>query len=176
MFPSPDRVEPTPDGGNMVDQNGVVELKDFTPQPLDGIKDFTLPSDGESLKFRIGADIFDAVSTIPLGLLPDVVSTGANLADGSQDKIEKVLNIFDVLLWDESAAKLRERIRDKKNPISDKHILPIVHWLLEQYGLRPTQPSDTSSSSSDVTDGSTTSTDGVSHVESISATSPSLDS
>lgn len=145
-------------------ENGLIEIKDFT-----------LPGDDQPLRFKIRDDVFEAVPIPPLGLLPDIAAAVGNLKGNLVgDNIEKVLAVFDVLLYDESAALLRQRTVDKKKPIGDRHILPIVFWLLESYGLRPTEPSSNSSDTSEDGDGSTTSTVGASPAELTSQFSGSL--
>jgi hypothetical protein len=145
----------------MTDTNGEVEIKDFTLAP-------------KPMKFKIDNDIFEAVHTIPLGFLGDLVKAAKTTAteDGAT---EMILSVFDVMLHDASAALFRKRAVDKENPIGFAHLQPLLMWLLEKHGLRPTQPSSDSSTVSPVPDG-TSSTAGVDRVELTPPVSPSPDS
>jgi hypothetical protein len=135
----------------MPDMNGEVEIRDFTLAPV-------------SHKFKIDNDIFEAVPEIPLGYFSKLtVVAGLKMTDA--DAIEKILDVFDVFLTDESAVIFRKRAYDKTNPIGQRHLMPIVHWILETYGLRPTQPSSNSSDGL-VDETGTSLTDGVPVVES----------
>jgi hypothetical protein len=70
-----------------------------------------------------------------------------------------VYEFFDSIMMPESAAKFRERGQiGVANPIGMRAITEVIPWLMEVYGLRPTQPSDESSDGSEPTD--TSSTDG----------------
>jgi hypothetical protein len=140
----------------MTDKNGVVEIKDFT-----------LPQGNQPKKFRIDGDVFQAVATIPLNTMQDLAGVRANLGD-TQDagaQLDAMRAMFKVILLDDSWPIFETRMGDKLNPIGQEHLMPLMDWLLESYGLRPTVPSSGSSTGSDDGDGSTSSTDGVSVVE-----------
>jgi hypothetical protein len=78
--------------------------------------------------------------------------------------IEGIIEIFDELLKAESAQLFRACVYTKKT-IGIRRLMKILPWLMEQYGLHPTQPSsDSSSGSSDGVTG-TSSADGVSAVD-----------
>lgn len=116
----------------MPDTNGLVEIKDFTT-----------PNGNKPHPFKIDDDIFYAVSDIPLANLAELAKLRENL---DISNINTLLSLFDEMLLDESATLFQSRLRDKANPIGKSHILPILEWLMETYGLRPTQPSSPSSS------------------------------
>lgn len=74
------------------------------------------------------------------------------------ENYESIFEIFDQLLIEESAKVFRERAMSKGDRGIDvqRQLMPILYYLLEQYGVRPTQPSsDSSSGSLNVTDGIT---------------------
>jgi hypothetical protein len=116
---------------------------------------------------------FEALPTIPIYVgtalagLQNVAMTSA--AQG----VETVLQIFDAILTSESAVQIRIRasapndgdsdeIKEIKRryPLGIPMMMPIINWLLESYGLRPPQPSESSvEQSADA--GSTSSTVGV---------------
>lgn len=130
----------------MTDQNGVIEIKDFS---------FSL----EPKRFKINDDVFEAAPALPLGLASQLSKFKDIAAEGASDKL---LEFFDEILFDQSAERFRERANSKTEPLPMTLLMPIINWLLEEYGLRPTQPSEISSSTSESEDGSTTSTDGAS--------------
>ena len=138
----------------MPDQNGEVEIRDFTLAP-------------RPHKFKIDDDIFEAVPEIPLGDLGQLAKI-ASLKMTDEDAIVKILDIFDFLLTEESGVRFRARTTSKKNPIGQRHILPLIPWLLEIYGLRPTQPPSDSLAPS-VDESGTSSTDGAEVAESTQA-------
>jgi hypothetical protein len=142
------------------DNNGVIEIKDFS---------FSL----EPKRFRINSDVFEACPALPLNM----ASTLARFKDlTAVDADEKLLEFFDAILLDGSAMRFRERASSKTEPIPMTALMPIINWLLEEYGLRPTVPSVPSSDTSESADGSTPSTDGASLEASTGQDSPSQDS
>lgn len=134
----------------MPDVNGVIEIKDFTTA-----------QGNKPHPFRVDNDIFYAVSTIPLANLGELAKLRQTL---DLTNLDALLSLFDEMLLDESATLFQTRLRDKSNPIGKDHILPILEWLMEVYGLRPTQPSSESSELS-VVDDSTSLTAGAQSVE-----------
>ena len=120
-------------------------------------KDFSI--DESPVRFKVGADTFEAPHALPLPVMADLVdlSKGSDSAT-SQQSIERLLTVFDKILLPDSALHFRHRIMDQVNPIGFRQLMDIFHWLLEVYGLRPTEPS--SASSTGPSDGGTTSTDG----------------
>lgn len=144
----------------MTDQDGVIEIQDFSvvnPGDDGVIKDFTVP--GKPKRFKIDNDVFECVRSIPLFDLAGMASLTTNI---SAENIEKIGEIFKVFIMPESYEKFYARLSDKKNPIGMEHLAPLIHWILEQYGVRPTQPSAGSSTTSPAADGSTSSTVGAS--------------
>ncbi|MDF2711379.1 MAG: hypothetical protein K0R62_7031, partial [Nonomuraea muscovyensis] len=63
-----------------------------------------------------------------------------------------------------------DRLKDKTNPIEDDQMADAVLYLLEAYGLRPTQPSQPSSTGPASPASGTSSTDAQPPQESIPAT------
>lgn len=156
----PGRVEPTrTNGGTEMDQNGKVEIADFSFAP-------------EPKRFRINDDIFECSPELPLGVLEMAANLNINKETLKTEGIEPVLKFMDEIFIGDSGQRFRERTRDKARPISLRHINAIIPWILEVYGLRPTEPSESSSTSPDST--GTTSTDGAPHEESTLSSSESL--
>lgn len=144
----------------MVDANGVPQIKDFS---------FSI----EPIPFTINDDLFNAAPELPLGVLQ--MATKISSSQVQELGIEPVLEVFDEILLDDSATRFRARVFDKAKPISmQRHIMPILNWLFEEWGLRPPAPSEPSLATSDGT--GTSSTDGAPSEESIPSTSDSSDS
>lgn len=132
-------------------------------------RDFSLQGDeAEPKTFTVGKDEFVAPPVIPPVLLGDLAAASQGFGDLKGDvpaQLEKVASIFDLLLTPETAPRFRERLLSRTEPIDlNRQALPIMHWLMEVYGLRPTEPS--SSSGSGVNGGGPGSTDGAPNTES----------
>jgi hypothetical protein len=80
--------------------------------------------------------------------------------------------LVELTLEDESAARFIARMSDKADPIGLTQIMDLMPWLMEQYGMRPTKPSEDSSAISTNPDGGTNST--AAAPEQVSTHSPSL--
>lgn len=137
------------------------------------IRDFTIKK--KRLKFKIDDDVFEAHALLGLPLMQELVRTAKNMSTlVREQKFEGVFDIFDKVLYPESAARFRERAQATGDDAVDvkRQLLPILYYLLEEYGVRPTQPSsDSSTGSSSETDG-ITSTAGFSVEVSGSTNSP----
>lgn len=138
----------------MTDSNEVVRHADFSLSP-------------EPVTMTIAPDTFELVPEIPLDALTDMMNIGTKMEGEDRSQwMERIYQFFDGLMTPDSAAKFRERGRKStpdnvnRNPIGMRHIQNILPWLMEVYGLRPTQESSESSDGSEPT--STDSTDGAS--------------
>jgi hypothetical protein len=110
------------------------------------MKDFTRPK--RAIKFKVDDDVFDAVPEIAAGLVVQFAEE-AELIDKNDVKpgelIGVMTNLFQYVLPPESSTRLITRLTDPKNPIGLERVLEIIQWLLEQYGLRPTEADSDSS-------------------------------
>jgi hypothetical protein len=140
----------------------------------DNIKDFSAPP--KKIQFRITPDVFDCVTDLPVlslidfAVLVDQVDTNS-LSDHAKDLF---IDMFNLVLLDTSAERFVERMRDKNNPISMTQVQEILPWVMEQYGMRPTQPSDNSSDGSPTQESGQNSTESAPAVVSTSELSPFL--
>ena len=141
-----------------MDSNGMVEIADFS-------EDLT------PKQFRINEDVFLCAPTLPLGTLTDVANFKIDTEQIKEHGLEPILSFFDKVFYDESALRFRERVDSKTEPIGLTHVMKIIPWLLEVYGLRPTGPSELFSLSQE--SGGMTSTGGASLVGSTLSNSPS---
>lgn len=135
------------------------------------IVDFSLPV--SRIAFKIDDDIFEAHAALGLATMQDIVKVTRTLGDVGRDgDYTPLLNIFNRLLTAETAPRFAERVMSSGSDALDvrKQLIPILHFLLERYGLRPTQPSSDSSTGSPSGTGGTTSTPGFSIAD---TTSPS---
>jgi len=125
----------------------IVRFKDFTPDKED------------PPNFDVYGVHYVCLPDIPL----DSLAAMANINDDDVAGPEKVAKMVDFLvsvLEEESGAVFRENTqRGAQKPIGVRTIQQLVPWMMEQYGLRPTQESSESSDGSIDDDGS--STDGV---------------
>lgn len=110
------------------------------------IMDFA--ADETAPEFYVGEDHFVCVPDIPLGIMQrvagirDIQKTVMTTGD-----LDGLLGIFDELLTPESAVLFRACVNNKKT-IGIRRLMKILPWIMEQFGLRPTQPSSPSSSGS----------------------------
>lgn len=107
------------------------------------VRDFSISD--EPLPFKLGQDIFEAVPVVPPVLLDELTAALAQMGAEGRTNIE-LLNdfaaIFDVLLTEGTALRFRERLMSRTEPIDlNRQLVPIIQWLLEEYGMRPMEPS-----------------------------------
>lgn len=130
------------------------------PGQIVAIRDFTIAD--AVIRFQVNDDVFEALPDIPLTIMQDMTKM-MNLREAVTERgVEAILDVTDLFLTDTSATRFRHRVlEDRVHPIGVKTFMAILPWLLEQYGLRPTQPS--SNSSTGLSDGETgtSSMDGV---------------
>lgn len=126
---------------------GNVEIRDFSHSL-------------EPKRFRINDDVFEACPELPLGMIQDLAKFMTSREELATKGMDVLNQLFDALLFDESAARWRARTTNKEKPIGVSHAIEIIPWLLEEYGLRPTQPSSPSQTGSDDGKTGTSSTDG----------------
>jgi hypothetical protein len=125
---------------------GSVEIKDFSYVET-------------SHPFRIGNDVFHALPDVPFDMLAQITKLTNVEQTLRQHGAEMIIDIFTSFLQDESAALFKQRADEKA--IGLKKVMEILPWLLEKFGLRPTQPSSNSSDGSSDGETGTSSTDGV---------------
>lgn len=142
--------------------------------PLDSVKDFSRPR--KRIRFRIDGDLFEAASALP-------AETLVEFANGFGEVNAKVLppselftavrDVLGLVLLPESFKRLSARLRDRQHPVDMDQMTEAVVWLVEQYGLRPTQPPSSSPGGPDSPASGTSSTASTPDAGSTSAVSPS---
>lgn len=124
---------------------GSVEIRDFSYVEV-------------SHPFKIGDDVFHALPDVPFDMLAQVTKLSNVEQSIRQYGADVVLEIFTSFLQDNSAQLFKQRVAEKK--IGLKKVMEILPWLMEKFGLRPTQPSSNSSDGSSDGETGTSSTDG----------------
>jgi hypothetical protein len=104
-------------------------------------KDFTKAK--KRVEFKIDDDTFVAPKVLPIPVMQQLAQASDALKanESTADALDKIVNVFDIILIDSSATRMRERVASKDEPVDLSQLTDILMWLLEVYGLRPTQPS-----------------------------------
>lgn len=118
------------------------------PPPAAGPKDFTRKR--KRLTFTIDDDTFEAASVLPADVFAQFVTLYNDRVqvDTMVEQIGMLKQALELALLPESWQRFAARLADKTNPIDDDQLSDVIMWLLEEYGLRPTQPSPPSSDGS----------------------------
>lgn len=126
--------------------DGIARFMDFTEE-------------APPIQFKVGEEIFTAVSAIPLARISELSKLGTTAGDGAK-MTDGIQRIFSNILVPESYERFVAGLSSTENPIGINHVTRILPWLIEQYGLRPTEASSGSVDSLSETGAS--STDGLS--------------
>lgn len=145
-------------------------MEEMTPdyEPTE-IKDFSKPK--KAIRFRIDDSfVFEARAKLPSFALLRFSDKVEQFEKGTTDEqLQAVEDIFSMILTPESATRFIDRMNGKVDPAIDvQDIQVIIPWLFEQYGGRPTSPSEQSSDGSGNQGSGTSSTESVPSTESIS--------
>ncbi len=145
-------------------------------QPPPAAKDFSRKR--KRLVFTIDDDTFEAASTLPGDIYAEMVVKydGIDNVDAYQGQHDLIKDALQLALLPESFERFSARMKDRANPIDDGQMADVVMWLLEEYGLRPTQPSQPSSDGPASPESGTSSTESTPPAESTSAASQPTDS
>lgn len=102
----------------------------------------------KAIVFQIDEDVFEALPAIPAEVMIQFAERVA-VADPTQLSVTQQIAIFrellELVLTDASMARMRERMSDRTNPVDMEQLDEIITWLFEEYGMRPTTESDSSS-------------------------------
>lgn len=105
------------------------------------IKDFA--SNRKPIKFRINGELFEAAPDVAAELMmkfADQAEILDNPGATNEQRSEVIRNLFYMVLMPESADRFVARLNDPENPIGIRIFTEVTQWILEQYGLRPTEP------------------------------------
>lgn len=142
-------------------------------QSVDALAGITVPADPDvedfsitykPIKFRVnGPDVFEAVPVLPVPVLRELGAMHGSMEQLSTiEKFNKVLDMFDLLLTPESAKRFRARLESREDPDGggaidlNRQVIPILNWLVEKFGMRPTGAAGSSSDGAGSTGDSST--------------------
>lgn len=99
------------------------------------------------LTFTIEPDTFEAAPVLPGDVFAEFVTLYNDRADVDtyQEQHDLLKQALALALLPDSWQRFADRLKNKNSPIDDDQMADVVLWLLEEYGLRPTQPSQPSS-------------------------------
>lgn len=119
-------------------------MTEHTLGMADPVKDFSRKR--ERLAFRIDDDVFEAATALPGKTLARFAT---RFTDIERTPFNKQLELFadalGMVLLPESNSRFQKRLDDLENPIELEQASDVIQWLMEAYGLRPTEPSSDSS-------------------------------
>ena len=127
-------------------------------------KDFTISAD--PIGFRIAPDNFPCYPEIPLDTLMEVAALSQQTDVSSLERFKQMMDVFVGIIEPHAYELFKRRCRPgtekepNPNPIGMRHIRDLLPWVMEVYGVRPTQESSDSADGSN--DDDTSLTDGAS--------------
>lgn len=126
--------------------------------------------------FRVDDDVFQAARGVPAEVLLDFATEFAGIETTAtvDQQLKAFRSMLEVVLLPESLERFSARMRDRADPIEIDQVEDIVTWLMEQYGLRPTEAPSSSPDGRSVPAPGITSTASTPGEVSISAASPSI--
>jgi hypothetical protein len=149
--------------------NGIAPAAPRPPAPA--ARDFSKKR--KRLDFTIEDDTFEAAPALPGDVFAEFVTLYNSTGDTEtyQQQHDLLKQAIELALLPESWERFAARLKDKERPIDDDQMSDVVLWLLEEYGMRPTQPSPDSSDGPASPESGTSSTENTQPEESTSATS-----
>ncbi|MFJ8049804.1 hypothetical protein [Streptomyces luteogriseus] len=149
--------------------NGAVTSAPAPPTPA--ARDFSRKR--KPLPFTIDGDTFEAATALPGDVFAKFVTlyNGTGDTETYQEQHDLLKQALELALLPESWQLFAARLADKTRPIDDDQMSDVVLWLLEEYGMRPTQPSPPSSDGSASPESGTNSTESTPPEASTSETS-----
>jgi hypothetical protein len=157
----------------------VITMKDFTKQ-------------ARVVEFTLDGDVFRGKPHLPAQTMIDFTLKVGEMDEESasaKDGMDTMMECLQMVLMPDSFKRFRERMKDPAAdvgpdaaaspdfvPIELEQVTEILDWVMGEYGLRPTKPSEDSSPGLSSQESGTSSTDSTSDVASTSATSPSTGS
>lgn len=140
-----------------------------TPEAAPVIRDFTEAH--ERILFRINDDVFEAARELPGKVLQRFAGRFNEAENTPTSKaVDLLADALGMVLLPDSNAVFQKRLDDLQNPISAEKASEVIEYLLERYGLRPTEPSSPSATGPASPASGTSSTDAQQPTVSIPAT------
>lgn len=140
------------------------------------IPDFSKPR--TRVAFRIDDDVFEAPPVLPAMVLLEYTKRFHALgqdADPAQH-MDAMTGVLDLVLQPESYGRFIARLSDKENPIDLAQMQQAIEYVMEAYGMRPTQLASGSPGGQPSQASGTSSPELSPEEESISLASPSTSS
>lgn len=110
------------------------------PNSESSVKDFSRKR--KQIRFRVDDDVFEAAPAIPAEVLTQFVVKFSDVDNlPVLQRVEALAEVLKMILKPESFSRFRERMSDPESPIDIDQLNDVIEWLMEQYGQRPTQPS-----------------------------------
>ena len=115
------------------------------PAPPPAGRDFSRKR--KQLVFTIDGDVFEAATVLPGDVFAEFVGLydGRAEAETYQQQRDMLKKALSLALFPDSYELFARRLQDKQRPVDDNQMADVVMWLLEEYGMRPTEPSEPSS-------------------------------
>lgn len=147
-----------------------VELSDHSPMnepaAVEDVPAFDLPEPEDSIAiadfsysktfpFTMDGETYVCRGTLPIGKIEGMASLfKSGLNNLSDDEvtpdvissfIDKISQIFKVVMVPSSADRFIERLHSDTEPLDLQHqVIPLMRWIISKYGQRPTRPSSSS--------------------------------
>jgi hypothetical protein len=157
----------------------VIAMKDFTRQ-------------ARVVQFTMDGDTFRGKPHLPAQVMIDFTLKVGQVEEESatpQQGFDTMMECLEMVLMPDSYKLFRSRMKDPKTetgpdaasapefvPIELDQVTEVLDYVMGEYGLRPTKPSEDSSPGQPSPESGTNSTDSTSDAVSTSANSPSTDS
>lgn len=134
-------------------------MTDLLSTPQRPGRDFTKKR--KPLIFHIDDDTFEAAAALPGDIYAEFVTryVSTSQSDTYKDQHAQLKDALQLALLPQAWERFSARLKDKLNPIDDEQLSDVILWLLEEYGMRPTQPSQLSSDGSPNPESGMSSTD-----------------
>lgn len=187
VYPAGDPVitpQPNGNGSYPTDPQGITDLTNRRPRPM----------------FRIGDEVYYGKVEIATGVMMRYAARAAQLQktmdpNDSEAEVAETVKMFRLMLRRESAdrlvghlhmvpagateedeARISEEAEDDDNAVGMQTFMKLLPWLMEQYGMAPTEPSSNAAAGSSTSqDGGNESTPTSPEQGSTSLTSPSTE-
>jgi hypothetical protein len=110
------------------------------------------------LFFELDGERFNCAPAVPVASLQEIARMSSTVTAANASDMLK--EFFGVVMDADTKERIAVRMMDKVNPLDLDVAIDIMNWLLEEYGMRPTQPSSGTSNGSPTDGGGTDSTAG----------------
>lgn len=124
------------------------------------------------LEFTADGDTF----TCREAIAPDALQELVQLTRTIGTDFGRVSEVFPLIMDEANAARALARVKNRDKPLDLYQVLGVLGWLVEEYGQRPLEPSETSSTGSLTEHTGISSTAGAPGMELTLSTSPARDS